>query len=61
MLRGSVNTFRAHRPLLFLELHFDMLERRGESIAALIRRLASLGYRFETPEGAALPRWRLQR
>jgi hypothetical protein len=42
-------------------LHFDELERRGESAGALLEDMASMGYRFESTRGGALPLWRLRR
>jgi len=61
VLRGAVQTLHAHRPLLFLELHFDMLEQVGERVGDLLGSLVVLGYRFETTRGVPLPRWQLQR
>jgi FkbM family methyltransferase len=61
VLRGARATLRAHRPALCLELHFDALERRGESAGAVLDDLASLGYRFESTTGRPLPLWRLRR
>ena len=61
VLRGAGRTLRAHRPLLFLELHFDLLEQIGEPVQDLLGRLSSRGYRFETAAGDPLPAWRLQR
>ena len=61
MLRGARATLRAHRPVVCLELHFDELERRGESAGALLEDMASMGYRFESTRGGALPLWRLRR
>ena len=61
VLRGAVQTLHAHRPLLFLELHFDMLEQLGERVGDLLGSLVVLGYRFETTRGVPLPRWQLQR
>lgn len=61
VLRGAIATLRAHRPVLCLELHNDLLEQRGESPAALLDGLSRLGYRFETPSGVPLPAWRLGR
>jgi FkbM family methyltransferase len=61
VLRGARATLRAHRPVVCLELHFDELERRGESAGALLEDMASMGYRFESTRGGALPLWRLRR
>ena len=61
VLRGARATLARHHPAVCLELHFDELERRGESAGALLDGLASLGYRFESTRGDALPVWRLRR
>ena len=61
VLRGARATLRAHRPVVCLELHFDELERRGESAGLLLEALASIGYRFESTRGDRLPLWRLRR
>jgi FkbM family methyltransferase len=61
VLRGARRTLQAHHPIVCLELHFDEMERRGESAAALLEDLASMGYRFESTRGEALPLWRLSR
>ena len=51
VVRGAVGLLNAVKPLLFLELHLDVLERRGESVAVLLEQLASCGYRFTEPDG----------
>jgi FkbM family methyltransferase len=61
VLRGARATLAAHHPAICLELHFDELERRGESAGAVLDDLASLGYRFESTRGEAFPLWRLRR
>ena len=61
VLRGAIQTLRAHRPVLCLELHLDMLEQSGESAGAMLEALSRIGYRFETPSGTPLPAWRLSR
>jgi FkbM family methyltransferase len=61
VLRGARETLATHRPVICLELHLDLLERRRESAGALLDDLASMGYRFESTAGQALPRWRLRR
>jgi len=53
VIRGAAALLRDVRPLLFLELHLDVLERRGESVEALLSDLASCGYRFREPDGRA--------
>lgn len=51
VIRGAAALLRDVRPVLFLELHMDELERRGESAAALLAQLTSAGYRFAEPDG----------
>ncbi len=51
VIRGAAALLREIRPLLFLELHMDVLERRGESVEALLSQLTSCGYHFEEPDG----------
>jgi FkbM family methyltransferase len=51
VLRGGAALFRELRPLLFLELHMDVLERRGESVDALLAPLTACGYQFTEPDG----------
>ena len=53
VIRGAAAVLRELRPLLFLELHMDVLERRGESVEALLSHLTSCGYRFTEPDGRA--------
>jgi FkbM family methyltransferase len=61
VLRGARSTLQAHHPIVCLELHFDEMERRGDSAGALLEDMASMGYRFESTRGEALPLWRLRR
>ena len=61
VVRGARATLQAHHPIVCLELHFDEMERRGESAGALLEDMASMGYRFESTRGDALPLWRLRR
>ncbi|HET7694623.1 MAG TPA: FkbM family methyltransferase [Vicinamibacterales bacterium] len=61
VLRGARATLRAHRPAICLELHLDVLERRGDALGALLDDLAAIGYRFESTRGRAVPLWRLRR
>ena len=61
VLRGARATLQAHHPVVCLELHFDEMERRGDSAGALLEDMASMGYRFESTRGEALPLWRLRR
>jgi FkbM family methyltransferase len=51
VIRGAAALLRDVRPLLFLELHLDVLERRGESVEALLADLTAVGYRFREPDG----------
>jgi FkbM family methyltransferase len=51
VVRGAAALLRDVRPLLFLELHMDVLEQRGESVAALLAQLTACGYRFAEPDG----------
>lgn len=53
VIRGAAALLREVRPLLFLELHMDVLERRGESVDALLSQLTGCGYRFSEPGGRA--------
>lgn len=51
VIRGAGTLLRDVRPVLFLELHMDELERRGESARALLSQLTACGYRFTEPDG----------
>jgi FkbM family methyltransferase len=51
VIRGAAALLREVRPLLFLELHMDVLERRGESVDALLGQLTACGYGFTEPGG----------
>lgn len=53
VVRGAGALLREVRPLLFLELHLDLLERRGESIDALLAQITAAGYRFRDPGGGS--------
>jgi FkbM family methyltransferase len=53
VIRGAAALLRDVRPLLFLELHMDVLERRAESVDALLAQLTTCGYRFREPDGRA--------
>ncbi|HET6762107.1 MAG TPA: FkbM family methyltransferase [Longimicrobiaceae bacterium] len=54
VLRGATSLLREHRPLLLLELHLDILERRGVRIADVTALLDDAGYRLETSAGKRL-------
>jgi len=53
VLRGA-RELLARRPVLLLELHLDLLERRGDRIEELMALLDGFGYRFETSAGQPL-------
>jgi FkbM family methyltransferase len=55
VLRGAARLLEVRRPLLFLELHLDMLERRGERPDEVVELLQARGYRFESCAGEPLP------
>jgi hypothetical protein len=61
VIRGARATLSAHRPIVCLEVHFDVLEQRRASAGALLEELAAIGYRFESPSGHPLGLWRLRR
>jgi FkbM family methyltransferase len=54
VLRGAERLLRDHRPLLLLELHLDMLERRGVPPGRIVDLLVGHGYRFESVTGRPL-------
>lgn len=54
VLAGAAALLEARRPLLFLELHLDVLERRGVAVEGVVDLLARHGYRFETSAGEPL-------
>ncbi len=45
VLSSGLNWLEEHRPGLFLELHWDLLEQRNLSPASLLTSLAKIGYR----------------
>jgi FkbM family methyltransferase len=51
VLRGAEETLRRHRPVVFLELHLDVLEAEGTPPAGVLAMLGDAGYRFETLAG----------
>jgi len=53
VLRGA-RALLARRPVLLLELHLDLLERRGERVDELVEMLRGFGYRFESSAGRPL-------
>lgn len=55
VLRGAAETLRRHRPVVFLELHLDVLEAAGTPPAGVLALLGDAGYRFETLAGVPRP------
>jgi FkbM family methyltransferase len=51
VVRGGAALFRDVRPIVFLELHLDTLERRGEPVDSVLGPLTSAGYRFTGTDG----------
>jgi FkbM family methyltransferase len=54
VLAGARDLLSSVRPLLFLELHLDLLERHGERPGKVVEVLRGHGYRLETPLGRPL-------
>lgn len=54
VLQGARRLLAKHRPLLFLEMHLDWLEKRGVSARGIVEDLRSHGYRFESLTGRPL-------
>ena len=54
VLRGAADLLRTRKPLLFLELHLDHLEKRGVSPREMVDLLRGHGYRFRTSLGEPL-------
>lgn len=52
VLEGARHTLTNHRPVVFLELHLDEIERGGGTAAAVLGILSGLGYSFDTLLGA---------
>jgi FkbM family methyltransferase len=61
VLLGAAGLLEARRPLLFLELHLDLLDRRGVAVREIAGLLARHGYRFETSAGEPLSPAALER
>ncbi|HZR23149.1 MAG TPA: FkbM family methyltransferase [Vicinamibacterales bacterium] len=59
VLRGARRTIARHHPTVFLELHLDLLERRGRAAADVVDELYGAGYRFSTVNGEPLTRRQL--
>ena len=53
VLQGARETL-AKRPILFLEIHLDLLDRRGTDPREIVEMLERFGYRMETCTGAPL-------
>jgi FkbM family methyltransferase len=53
VLAGARRLLRTRKPALCIELHLDLLERRGVPPLDVLRQLDSLGYRYRT--GAGVP------
>jgi len=54
VLLGAQRLLRERKPAICLELHLDLLERRGTPAGLVVALLESHGYRFRTCAGAAL-------
>jgi FkbM family methyltransferase len=54
VLVGARRLLREHKPPICLELHLDLLERRGQSPIDVVAELESHGYRFRSCAGARL-------
>ena len=54
VLQGARRLLRERKPVLCLELHLDLLERRGISPAAIVADLQSFGYEFRSTVGRPL-------
>ncbi|HEX6747288.1 MAG TPA: FkbM family methyltransferase [Longimicrobium sp.] len=54
VIAGAARTLREIRPTLFVELHHDLLEARGERPGRFVGLLVDAGYRFETLPGKPL-------
>lgn len=54
VMRGAARILREARPVVFLEIHHDLLERDGIDPVDVVAALAEAGYRFETPLGKPL-------
>lgn len=54
VLRGARQVLREHRPVLFIELHLDLLERRGDDVREIHEIVSGAGYRWESSLGHRL-------
>lgn len=60
VLRGAAGLLRS-KPVLFLEVHADLLRRSGQDLAELVALLERAGYRFYSHRGRNLPARRVAR
>jgi len=51
VLMGARDLLSRHRPILMLEFHLDIMERRGQAPREVVELLLSLGYRFQKLSG----------
>ncbi|HSL21742.1 MAG TPA: FkbM family methyltransferase [Vicinamibacterales bacterium] len=61
VLRGAKDLLARYKPLLFLEIHADLLRLRQEGPDAIVSLLEPLGYRFYAHHGAPLSGRRVAR
>jgi FkbM family methyltransferase len=54
VLAGARRLLRDHKPAICLEIHLDLLDRRGQSAAHVVNELVTHGYQFRTCTGQAL-------
>jgi FkbM family methyltransferase len=54
VLAGARRLLREHKPAICLEIHLDLLERRGQSAAQVVNELVTHGYGFRTCTGQPL-------
>lgn len=54
VLAGARRLLREHKPAICLEIHLDLLERRGQSAAQVVNELVTHGYQFRTCGGQSL-------
>jgi FkbM family methyltransferase len=59
VLRGALGTLEAWRPVVFLEVHPELLRARGVATRTVLEPLLSAGYRLRTPLGRRLAPWRV--
>jgi len=54
VLAGARRLLHEHKPAICLEIHLDLLERRGQSAGQVVNELVAHGYRFQTCTGQPL-------